>query len=163
MIDGNFTISSSPKVLIWDNFQLKNIGGPMGYCYNIHEFLKKHPNNQIAFLSDYFKNKTQVTTTNKKTSKIRAFLSNIKALYNYLFIKNRCKLSIPEDLNLNEFDYIHFHWSTDILATEKLLENFKGKKILTSHCPCPLTDELVSNNPFWWKWFRYYICSYVIL
>lgn len=45
MIDGNFTISSSPKVLIWDNFQLKNIGGPMGYCYNIHEFLKKHPNN----------------------------------------------------------------------------------------------------------------------
>ena len=31
MIDGNFTISSSPKVLIWDNFQLKNIGGPMGY------------------------------------------------------------------------------------------------------------------------------------
>lgn len=50
-------------MLIWDNFQLKNIGGPMGYCYNIHEFLKKHPNNQIAFLSDYFKNKTQVTTT----------------------------------------------------------------------------------------------------
>lgn len=157
MIDGNFTINSSPKVLIWDNFQLKNIGGPMGYCYNIHEFLKKHPNNQIAFLSDYFKNKTQVTTTNKKTSKIRAFLSNIKALYNYLFIKNRCKLSIPENLNLNEFDYIHFHWSTDILATEKLLVNFKGKKILTSHCPCPLTDELVSNNPIWWKWFRYFL------
>lgn len=49
MIDGNFTISSSPKVLIWDNFPLKNIGGPMGYCYNIHEFLKNIPIIRLLF------------------------------------------------------------------------------------------------------------------
>lgn len=85
MIDGNFTINSSPKVLIWDNFQLKNIGGPMGYCYNIHEFLKKHPNNQIAFLSDYFKNKTQVTTTNKKQVKYVPFFLILR-LYIIIFL-----------------------------------------------------------------------------
>ena len=42
------------KVLIWDSFPLKNIGGPFGYCYNLHEFLKEHPTDQITFLSDIY-------------------------------------------------------------------------------------------------------------
>lgn len=37
------------KVLIWDDFPMSNIGGPMGYCYNIHEYLKDHPTKQITF------------------------------------------------------------------------------------------------------------------
>lgn len=39
------------KVLIWDNFELQNTGGPSNYLYNIHEYLKDHPNNSIVFLS----------------------------------------------------------------------------------------------------------------
>lgn len=38
--------------MIWDDFPMNNIGGPMGYCYNIHEYLKIHPTKQITFLSD---------------------------------------------------------------------------------------------------------------
>ena len=40
------------KVLIWDTFPLENIGGPMGYLYNLHEYLKEHPSAQITFLSN---------------------------------------------------------------------------------------------------------------
>ena len=36
------------KVLIWDDFPMSNIGGPMGYCYNIHEYLKDHPKKQLT-------------------------------------------------------------------------------------------------------------------
>lgn len=36
------------KILIWDKqLPLENMGGPSGYLYNIHEFLKEHPSEQI--------------------------------------------------------------------------------------------------------------------
>ncbi len=40
------------KILIWDDFQIVNSGGPSGYLYNIREYLKNHSSNHIVFLSD---------------------------------------------------------------------------------------------------------------
>ena len=56
------------KVLIWDTFPLENIGGPMGYLYNLHEYLKEHPSAQITFLSDLMADLTGEKTIWKKSN-----------------------------------------------------------------------------------------------
>lgn len=40
------------KILIWDEFEIVNSGGPSGYLYNLREYLKNNPSNHIVFLSD---------------------------------------------------------------------------------------------------------------
>ena len=38
------------KILIWNkNLPLKNAGGPAGYLYNIHSYLKEYPVDEISF------------------------------------------------------------------------------------------------------------------
>ena len=74
------------KVLIWDNFELQNTGGPSGYLYNIHEYIKDHPNNSIVFLSD-LKNSITNTSTTKSDSSLIENNSSIVSSKKPLFIK----------------------------------------------------------------------------
>ena len=48
-----------------------------------------------------------------------------------------------------EFDSIHFHSSIDIHKSRKLLTNYKGTVLLTSHCPQPFTNELLEKIPLY--------------
>lgn len=152
------------KVLIWDiSFKLANVGGPAGYLYNIHEHLKDHPNPQITFLSDLYpkeddhgqcspiKTKSGLKQRLLNNALIRE-INNINYLINKSYTQNHFVL--PAGIDLNQFDYIHFHQANDVTATAELLRDYKGKTILTTHCPCPRTDEILSLNKSWYRVFR---------
>lgn len=167
------------KVLIWDNFKLNNIGGASGYLYNIHEYLKNNPSSQITFLSDVIrkKNEMEVEEGNKLTigktfrSKIPSWLKFwrlVLPIYYWLFFNNRlvniynmvwkAYYKPCEDnaygVNLNEYDFIHFHLTPELYRFKRSHPEFKGKLILTSHCPCLYVDELAETFDPWIKYFR---------
>ena len=140
------------QILIWDyELKLSNSGGPSGYLYNIKEFLKSNPNKfeNIHFISDFIsKNNQQYINKENKF---------IKFLYNITFFKQRIdalrcvkrwntQLKINDtSVDFNKFDIIHFHVCSDLLRTEHLLKNYKGKIILTSHSPQPTSYEIAEN------------------
>lgn len=153
------------KVLIWDNFPLKNIGGPFGYCFNIHEYLKRNQNAQITFLSDLMPSGSVATylkpagRTGWKKILDHGVVKGLNDLVHQLFESHFIKVALPEGIDLNEFDYIHFHNTPDVAAARTYLEAFHGKTILTTHCPCPRTDEVLAMKPAWWKVFRHFMLS----
>ena len=52
------------KVLVWTKkFELKNSGGPMGYCYNIKSYLDENPCESI----DFYPSSGVVAESEKKT------------------------------------------------------------------------------------------------
>jgi len=165
------------KILIWDTMELKDTGGPSGYLFNIHEYLKEVPNSQIFFLSDLTRpskgNKQHFDV--KKKSLLNFFCQLIprsvknaapilvlkkiidNILYLHLILWKQFQINtikISSSINLNEFDFIHFHFIPDLLRFKKNFSYYKGKKILTSHCPCPWTDETLSHEKKWVKFFR---------
>uniref|UniRef100_UPI003561330B glycosyltransferase family 4 protein n=1 Tax=Bacteroides fragilis TaxID=817 RepID=UPI003561330B len=154
------------KALIWDDFPMSNIGGPMGYCYNIHEYLKDHPTKQITFLSDLLPERERGTWGNPPMPKsarklqlhrilrglhlygIYGKVGDVKnTLKAYLFEHYRtgCKI-IPATLNLNEYDIIHFHWTKHLAIFKRAHPEYKGKTMLTSHSPCPISVEVFSEE-----------------
>lgn len=154
------------KVLIWDTFLLANVGGPSGYLYNIHEYLIKHPTPQITFLSDLIKDagaipswmqdgprgvqKTFVERAKelmRKPHKIfRRIFRTYHRIYNICFsefYEIKCRVPI-DDVDINQFDYVHVHILTHAIQFRMLFPNYCGKLILTSHCPCPWSDEILT-------------------
>lgn len=176
------------KILIWDTVVLKDSGGPSGYLFNIHEYLKKKPNDQIVFLSDLTrlqKEKDQHHETKKKNILdffcqliplsikktapmlfLKKTVDNI--LYLHLFLWKQFQINpinIPPFIELNDFDFIHIHLIPDLLRFKKNFPFYKGKTILTSHCPCSWTDETISYEKPWMRFFRpillhHEICAY---
>lgn len=164
------------KVLVWDDFPLKNMGGPMGYCFQIHEYLKEHPTEQITFLSDLLpenqrtvwdESPFQVNPNNSRKSALYAFLKKINLYGIYKFVaefknairgfyferyKKGCKV-IPSYIDLNEFDIIHFHWTKDLSTFHYSHPEYKGKLMLTSHSPSPISEEVFASTPKWYKTF----------
>lgn len=143
------------KVLIWDvRFNLRNCGGPTGYLYNIHEYLKCHPCDNIVFLSDLLnkcnnhhitckncsQNKNQIIS-HLKRSVIGRFLSDIRLLYNMYILKG----AIGASIDLEYFDIIHFHIIYDLFKYERYIKNYNGIILMTSHMPEPPINEISSN------------------
>lgn len=161
------------KILIWDNFELKNVGGPSGYLYNLHEHLLKHPCEQIVFLSDLMKEHeggvelsiTERSGSNAKgkdaefyskiKEKIHKLKRELRKPYDFCWKQYRDQINwIPSDIDLNVFDYIHFHWAIQIGSFKYRYPFYKGKIILTPHCPCLYVDEFLSQRSSWFKLFR---------
>ena len=151
------------KVLIWDiSFRLANKGGPAGYLYNIHEYLHSHQCEQIVFLSDlYPKRKTNHAeqTSSVKQRLLEAIKTNrfIYRINDLLYIiwkqYHTCNVRLPEGMNLNEYDFVHFHQVNDVRRYASLLKNTGCKTILTTHCPCPMTDEQLAGHPWYYRLF----------
>lgn len=151
------------KVLIWDiSFKLANEGGPAGYLYNIHEYLKEHPNPQITFLSDLYNKEegkeivhSESRNTLKRWIRNNSFTLRLLDLLNLLWRSYKTnQVSLPPKLELNNYDYIHFHKTNLVTCNENLLKGFCGKIILTTHCPCLMTDEILASKPKWYRLFR---------
>lgn len=141
------------KVLIWDYpFSLKNSGGPSGYLYNIREYLKENNllNKDIFFLKDLINQPNIQSTKHEKYNKTLNYilkldiLKILPALNSYRRIRNHVKKFQSKtfrNINFNEFDAIHFHISFHIDTSKQILKNYKGKKIITTHSPQPLSEE----------------------
>ena len=151
------------KVLIWDiSFKLANIGGPAGYLYNIHEYLRTNPCEQIVFLSDLY-SKRQMKEEKQELSHKQELIERIKS--NRFFFRvndlffilwkqyHTCNVQLPNDLNLNDFDLVHFHQVNDVRRYASLLKHTRCKTILTTHCPCPMTDEQLAGHPWYYLLF----------
>lgn len=158
------------KVLIWDDFPLKNMGGPMGYCFQIHEYLKEHPTEQITFLSDLLPENEKTVWDfdyvpsehiGKKYDILKRlhiykpyiFLADLKnSLRSFYFNRYRkgCK-QIPTSIDLNKYDFIHFHWVWHLSMFKYAHPEYNGKLILTSHSPSPISEEVFANLEPWKK------------
>lgn len=140
------------KVLIWDTFPLQNTGGPMGYLYNIHEYLTRYPSEQIIFLSDIVLEKygdaewlhPHISSSNSHSRFAQIYYQLRKAYRMCLKPFWEIEYHIPEDIDIDQYDYVHIHIITHVSQFRKLFPQYKGKVILTIHCPCTWTDEILS-------------------
>lgn len=148
------------KILIWDlNINLLNTGGPAGYLYNIHEYLKC--NNELGkpifFLKDILNRKNvdgRFKSQHSLANRVLSILDCLSLIGFYRFYRAYKKWFRTEtseqvcNLDLSQYDAIHFHRSTDLCAAIKLLKGYKGKILLTSHSPQPLCYEILDFVPF---------------
>lgn len=141
------------KVLIWDYFPQKNIGGPAGYLYNVHKYLEEHPTSQITFLTDIVKkNKPNVEFQYQQINVRRRRIPFAQIFYQLEKAFEYCLkpfLTIPDEMprniDVNQFDFVHIHQVDQVSQFTKLYPHYKGKLILTSHCPCPFTIERMDS------------------
>lgn len=143
------------KVLIWDTFKKSNTGGPSGYLYNLYEYLQGHRSTQISFLSDLLSEK--YGDGDSWLQRKKPYLSGYKTIFGRLWLRllaiyyicirpyKKIEINIPTDIDVNEYDYVHIHQVTFFQQFKQLFPNYKGKIILTSHSPCPFSEELLET------------------
>lgn len=144
------------RILIYaKKSSLKNVGGPLGYLYNINEYLKANPSSEISFLPEKTFSKTLTDILFRGTivlllnivNKVCKPNSSIKFLlfiYYTFYVKRRYS---KEALDFyNQFDYIHVHDTRKILTDFYPDSGVTAKIILTSHSPEPLIDEIGNSQ-----------------
>lgn len=135
------------KILIWNYRKLANTGGPEGYLFNIREYLKSHPNDSVVFYSDLIKSeKPTLRPSGKKMNFFGRMVNDMKQIINLCWRYYHLPVpEIPNNFDINEFDYVHIHKIVDFYSFKNQFKNYRGKTILTTHCPCPWTDEMLSH------------------
>ena len=146
------------KILIWDFYiSNKNVGGPAGYLYNIRTYIKQNNISNIIFLNDILKRNLP---ENSPKGKIRKFIKHIDifrfsdlrtAFHLAKQWKRQIDKNILNKIDLNEFDIIHFHESTHVLSALNILKGYRGKIVLTTHSPQPLSYEIADVIPPFYK------------
>lgn len=144
------------KILIWNYRKLANTGGPEGYLYNIREHLRNHPNTQIVFYSDLINSeKPTLRPSGKKLSFFGRVINDIKQVINLCWRYYHLPVpEVPADFDVNEYDYVHIHKVVDFYSFKNQFKNYRGKTILTTHCPCPWTDEMLDHFDSFVRIFR---------
>ena len=131
------------KELIYlDEKALSPAGGPLGVGYYIYEEAKKASDQEIYFLSSDAKAKENEAKQKEflyKFPRITKIVRSIRHIREY-----RKMIYAPSNVpgRFDEYDIVHFHSTIDMYKQRKSLEGYKGKIILTSHSPIPLTQEL---------------------
>ena len=155
------------KILVWDlDIALKNSGGPSGYLYNWKTYLDNNSlSATIVFLKDLLgKDNTYVNKHNKYEKLfgfahkigLTNFLNKIAVFRRCMSLKGEYEASDISNIDLNEYNFIHFHICYHILKALPFLINYKGKIILTSHSPEPLSWEIangIEGNHSIIKWY----------
>ena len=157
-----------PKILIWDlNINIKNSGGPAGYLYNWKEYLKNtNEYDNIYFLKDLLGLENRTETKHSKYKKQLDFVAKVDVLKiwpcinvyrNYRNWIGETTVDVIKNIDLNQFDIIHFHIAFHLTKAIPLLKNFKGKIVLTTHSPEPLSQECVAGVPPTYSFLKNYL------
>lgn len=128
--------------------ELAPIGGPMGYNFALKSQLDKMGIDNIHYLDipvDKFQKYNHVGRGIKGTW-YGDFLKAFKDFFKYGKQIYKTKKS-PVDLN--QYDYIHFHNSVALYQMRKTLSDFKGKIVFTSHSPTVTYKEKISMLTDW--------------
>lgn len=142
------------KVLIWNTYELKPTGGPAGYLFNIQQYARNNKIGNIVFLSDLIdikdlKEKKYDYFFFKVLKKICGLFQKNNSLNILQFIKTVVSQKQYQkiNINLNDFDFIHFHTSYEFTKYLGYLQikGFKGKTILTTHTPKPTYLEIIED------------------
>jgi glycosyltransferase involved in cell wall biosynthesis len=148
------------KVLIWYRSELlKRNGGPSTYLYNLKQYVDEH-NLSIDFLSEMNLESDKINQESKSNSNqslfykiynlfIPFFIRNIfwgnVNLIKYLIDCKTLNIQLYNQIDVNQYDIIHFHTVKEFYKTYPLLTNYEGKVALTIHSPVPYYVELVQN------------------
>lgn len=130
------------KVLIYyDKKQLKPVGGPSGYLYNLYSELIKSNIDYVNFINynDTDKTKNHYIYNFFKQCYLKIVPKKIKELLG-LYEKSMRKRIFSSDkkiakIDISKYDIVHFHSTLDMYLAKDSLENYGGKVILTSHSP----------------------------
>ena len=140
------------KVLIFFPHELRERhGGPYSYLFHLKEGLKNLLHS-IFFLGANVTERRVSESSNQNISFFKKAIGPLipgKWKNNYRAKKwfKQLEDEKPEvdTKYINGFDILHFHETVDIWRYKDLLENYKGKILLTSHSPKPYHLELLED------------------
>ena len=125
-------------------------GGPRGYLYNLNKGLEKIQNSDVnvSFLESTSRKGLKGDKTIKdKYEKLPLSIKNLYRKYGRYTEYRALKACVPclklEDIS--SYDAIHFHDVFSVYRNRKILECYKGKVIITTHCPKPPHFEKVED------------------
>lgn len=127
------------KTLIYlEESKLMPKGGPYAVGYYVKEEMLRRGRTDIDFIPDNNINKQPIKISNKLMQLLQSVyrIINRYKRFNRLFQGK----GVPK-INFSNYDIIHFHKTIDMLECKSALDDFKGKVILTSHSPVPLSKE----------------------
>lgn len=144
------------KVLIWDyRINIRNSGGPAGYLFNLREYVVQHNEvGNIFFLKDLLGLENTTGTLHQKYLRYLNIIYKIDFFHIWMRLNviraartwyNRVSRADIKNINLNDFDIIHFHTSADLSCAIDLLCDYKGIVLLTTHSPQPLSYEIADG------------------
>ena len=128
--------------------ELKPIGGPSGYLYNLISGIQTVDN---TFLKIDFLEKVQSKNSSyfrKIYDKLPLNLKKFYRIYGRLLGFHKMK-KIRGSLDytfFSEYDYIHFHDCFSLYKQKEALKDYKGVIILQSHCPKPPQLEKIEDQ-----------------
>ena len=154
------------KVLIYfQESELAPVGGPKGYLYNLKKELDNMPHRndiEISFVKGGREkiNKCKNKIEAMKPGKVKNILLCIKSIIkHFLLLYGKKHISL---VNLDAFDYVHFHSTLDMYNVRDSLREYKGKIILSSHSPTLLSKEILNSVPRFEKKMCGFICKNLI-
>lgn len=147
------------RVLIWNDFPLlERKGGPSSYLFNLREGLSLNKETRVDFLSDkypYLDNNSieaNIAHSNKADwrFKLKEYVSKyyFVRLLSLFVLSKKLKKDFLHDfecIDLDNYDYIHFHTTLSFFKARKLMERYKGRIVLTSHSPKVNHLELIED------------------
>lgn len=143
------------KLLIYySEDALEPKGGPAGYLYNLKKGLEECRKQEnlpvdISFYSNMPSGIENNSELRKRTPK--RLLEFRRALNDARFLRKK----FPIDNGMFAYDIIHFHSAEKMYLCRDFLNQYHGKVILTSHCPCGIYKERIDKlNPFDYKLMR---------
>lgn len=129
-------------------------GGPAGYLYNLKKGLEecRKQENLPVDISFYSNMPSGIENNSELRKRIpKRLLEFRRALNDARFLRKK----IPIDNGMFAYDIIHFHSAEKMYLCRDFLNQYHGKVILTSHCPCGIYKERIDKlNPFDYKLMR---------
>lgn len=148
------------KILIWDKgIKLRDTGGPSGYLYKLHEYLKGTNTEDICFYSDRaLPNRCDDTDNYRSPRSIKEKIKNNSFVF-FLYeiwkgYFSRQQLTEGEKALLEDVTAVHFHTMVESLQFADAIHSLNKKVILTTHTPEPFTVEFFNhgNNNGKYSW-----------
>lgn len=126
-------------------------GGPSGYNYHLRQQLVGLGANNIHFLPGYDQaargaNKLVNNISWKPLKNMLTIVKSILRKTKQLYGTNKVSM-----VDLNDYDIVHFHSTMTMYRCMDSLNNYKGKVVLTSHCPTLESLQYIDMLTDWEK------------
>ena len=148
LINSTKVVRELKTLVFFREDQLKPIGGPCGYLYNLKLIRDFYKDKEIFFLNNMRKECSYLYLLKYLPYKIcHIFTDKFKADNPLLLSVNDIiyKSKLKGRVDFSKFDIIHFHSVLDLFSQKANLINFKGKVVLTSHSPKSTYQELIED------------------
>jgi len=135
----------TPQILIYHDIKdLKPMGGPSGYLYNLHNELERMKIGNVSFLN-IPKSRVRIIF-DKLPGKLKTFLKKTlnpgpREILKKVFSNNKKYACV----DLTKYDIVHFHSALAMYLAKDSLENYQGKVVFTSHCPKVSHKEIAED------------------